>query len=218
VLSASLLIRDPTAARLLSLAAIAMIVGEVGATYIGQARDGQRRPLGAAAEALLLRRRRGDGSDEDRGTVWTIVLTSRLGILAAFLIALVPALRRDANDWWTFGIGMALVLAGVALRSWSIASLGRYFRRKVTIEPGQTIVRRGPYRLLRHPSYAGLVLSLAGFGLMFGSWVGAAVALAVTLVGLIPRIRAEEDALRRTFGEQYEEYARSTRRLVPYVW
>ena len=66
-----------------------------------------------------------------------------------------------------------------AFRDWSIVSLGRWFRREVTIEPGQKLVRRGPYRVLRHPSYTGLILIFTGFGLAIGSWVGAAAALAL---------------------------------------
>jgi protein-S-isoprenylcysteine O-methyltransferase Ste14 len=219
VLEASLLLRNPTAARLLAAAVIAMVLGEVAATYVGQARDGRRRPFGAVGEALLLLRRRGgQATEQDRGTVWVFVVASRAAVFAALAIALVPRLRAYANDWWTLGIGMAMVLAGTALRSWSIVSLGRYFRRKVTIEPGQTIVRRGPYRLLRHPSYAGLLLAITGLGLMFGSWVGAVVALVVMLVGMVPRMRVEEAALARTFGDEYDRYARTTWRLVPYVW
>jgi len=130
----------------------------------------------------------------------------------------VPSLRAYANNWWTFGLGIAIVLAGVALRAWAIVSLGRYFRRVVTIEPGQRIVRRGPYRVLRHPSYAGILLIFAGFGLAFGSWVGAAVALVIIFAGMVPRIRVEERALSQAFGADYTDYANSTARVLPHIW
>ncbi len=200
-------------------AVVTMPIGEVIATYLGQARDGRRRPLGSVAESLLLVRRRYGSASQDRGTLWIIVLASRAGIVAALAIAaLVPSLRLYANNWWTLGFGIALVLAGVALRAWAIVTLGRYFRREVTIEPGQRIVRRGPYRWLRHPSYAGLFLSFTGLGLAFGSWVGAAVALLLIVVGLLPRIRVEERALAHAFGADYEDYASSTARVLPHVW
>jgi protein-S-isoprenylcysteine O-methyltransferase len=115
-------------------------------------------------------------------------------------------------------VGVAIVLAGVALRAWAILTLGRYFRREVTIEPGQRLVRRGPYRLLRHPSYTGLLLSFLGLGLAFGSWASAAVALLIVFVGMLPRIRVEEGALARAFGAEYADYAGATARLLPYVW
>ena len=72
--------------------------------------------------------------------------------------------------------------------------------------------------MLRHPSYAGLILIFAGFGLAFGSWVGAAVALLIVSVGMLPRIRVEEHALAETFGPEYDAYASSTARVLPHVW
>jgi protein-S-isoprenylcysteine O-methyltransferase len=215
----SLLLDDPAASWIVGAAALALVAGEVGATYVGRARDGRRHLFGSLAESLLAVRRRDSGVPQDRGTKWIIVLALRAGIVAAVLIAfLVPGLRAGANDWWTLGLGVAIVLAGVALRAWAIVSLGRYFRREVTIEPGQRLVRRGPYRLLRHPSYTGLLLSCFGLGLAFGSWVGALVALVVVFAGLLPRIRVEERALAVAFGSEYGEYARATARLVPWVW
>lgn len=199
-------------------AAASIVVGEVGATYAGQARDGERHRLGSVAESILLVRRRG-GARTDGGTKWIIVITLRVGILAAFAIAaLAPGLRFYANTWWTLGLGVAVVFAGVALRAWAIVTLGRYFRREVTIEHGQRLVRSGPYRMLRHPSYTGLLLSMGGLALAFGSWVGAAVALMVVFVGLLPRIRVEERALANAFGEEYAAYASSTARMFPHIW
>lgn len=213
-----LLLHDP-AARSIVIAAVAVVaVGELVPTYLGQARDGQRRPWGSVAESLLLRRRKGAAA-QDRGTKWIIVSASRVGLIAALAIAvLAPSLRAYANNWWTLGLGLTLALAGVALRGWAILTLGRYFRREVTIEPGQAIIRRGPYRLLRHPSYAGLLLIYGGFGLALGSWVSAAVAALIMFAGMLPRIRVEEQALERAFGPDYLSYANATARIIPYVW
>jgi protein-S-isoprenylcysteine O-methyltransferase Ste14 len=199
-------LNDPVAHWLLVAAGVAIVLGEVVATYLGQ-------------ESLLLYvRRRAAGVQHDRGTRWIIGLSIYLGVSAALAIARVPVLRTYANNWWTLGFGIAIALAGGALRDWAILSLGRYFRREVTIEPGQRIVRRGPYRALRHPSYAGIFLIFAGFGLAFGSWVGAAVALLVVFAGTLPRIRVEERALAQAFGADYKDYASSTARVLPHVW
>jgi protein-S-isoprenylcysteine O-methyltransferase len=214
-----LLLQDPAASELVGAAVVAMLAGEFGATYVGRARDGERRLIGSLAESLLLVRRRGAGESQDRWTKWIVVLASRVAIVAALAIAaFMPGLRTYANDWWTLGLGVAVVLAGVALRAWAILTLGRYFRREVTIEPGQMLVRRGPYRVLRHPSYTGIMLSVAGLGLAFGSWVGAGVALLVMFAGMLPRIRVEEQALARAFGAGYADYASSTARVVPHIW
>lgn len=214
-----MLLHDPVAHWLLVATAVAVVVGEIVATYVGHARDGGRRVLGSLADSLTLHvHGRGAAIRQDRGTRLIVILAVYLGISAALAIARVPGLRVYANNWWTLGLGVALVLAGVSLRAWAILSLGHYFRRTVTIEPGQRIVRRGPYRVLRHPSYAGVFLILAGFGLAFGSWASSAVALLIVFVGMLPRIRVEESALAQAFGEDYTDYANSTARVLPYVW
>ena len=58
----------------------------------------------------------------------------------------------------------------------------------------------------------------AGFGLAFGSWVSAAVALLIVFAGMRPRIWVEERALSQAFGADYEDYANSTARVLPYIW
>jgi membrane protein YdbS with pleckstrin-like domain len=148
-----LLLHDPVAHWLIVAAAVVVVVGEVVATFLGRPRDGKRQARRSLMDSLrLYLRGRGAAMRQDRGTRLIVTLAMYLGIFAALAIANVSGLRAYANNWWTLGLGVALVLAGTVLRAWAIVSLGRYFRRDVTIEPGQQIVRRGPYRVLRHPS------------------------------------------------------------------
>jgi protein-S-isoprenylcysteine O-methyltransferase Ste14 len=213
------LLHDPLAHWLVVAAAGAVGVGELVATHLGRARDRQHRAPSRLQDSLLLFvRGRGAAIRRDRGTMLSVALACYFGITVALVIARVPGLRDYADNWWTLGSGVAIVLAGAALRDWAILSLGRYFRRVVTIEPGQRIVRRGPYRVLRHPSYTGILLILSGFGLTFGSWVSAGAALLIGFAGILPRIRVEESALAQAFGSDYREYANSTDRILPHVW
>ncbi|MGZ4301133.1 MAG: methyltransferase family protein [Gaiellaceae bacterium] len=212
------LLHDPVAHWLIVGAAVVVAAGEAVATYLGRAREGKRQVFGSLADSLLLYTHGRGAVRQDRGTRVIVALALYLAIAAAVAAARVPRLRVEANNWWTLGLGLAIVFAGAALRDWAIVSLGRYFRREVTIEPGQRIVRRGPYRALRHPSYTGICLILAGFGLTFGSWVSAVVALLIVFVGLLPRIRVEEHALAQAFGPDYTTYATSTDRMLPHVW
>jgi protein-S-isoprenylcysteine O-methyltransferase Ste14 len=212
------LLHDPVAHWLIVAAAVAVVTGEAAATYLGRAREGKRQVFGSLADSVLLHTHGRAAVRQDRGTRVIVALALYLAIAAALAAARVPGLRVDANNWWTLGLGLAIVFVGAALRDWAIVSLGRYFRREVTIEPGQRIIRRGPYRTLRHPSYTGICLILAGFGLTFGSWVSAVVALLIVFVGLLPRIRVEEHALAQAFGPDYTTYATSTDRMLPHVW
>ncbi len=117
-----------------------------------------------------------------------------------------------------FAIGMVMLVAGVALRLWSFQALGRYFTFTVTVRPDQPVVTTGPYRLLRHPGYAGGLLATIGIGVMWGNWVSLATLTALLLVFILWRIRTEEKALLVTLDGRYRAYAAQHKRLVPLVW
>jgi protein-S-isoprenylcysteine O-methyltransferase Ste14 len=215
----SLLVQHDTTAHALLIGGVVVAAGsEVVATYLGQARDGQRRFGGSMSEALLMRKRSG-GSAADRWTKQVLVGTILAGLLVASLLASrEPGVRAYANNWTTLVLGLGLVAAGVAIRSWAVWTLGRFFRREVTIEAGQRVVSSGPYRFVRHPAYAGNILMYAGFGLAIGSWLSAGLLLAFAIAAHIPRIRVEEAELEREFGDDYRDYERKTSRLVPGIW
>jgi protein-S-isoprenylcysteine O-methyltransferase Ste14 len=119
---------------------------------------------------------------------------------------------------FVFALGAALGWLGLLLRWWSFVSLGKYFTVVVRTSADQPVVDRGPYRVLRHPSYTGLVVAFAGAGLMVGNWLGAGGAVFLVLVAVIHRLRLEERALTAALGERYRDFAASRARLVPYVW
>jgi protein-S-isoprenylcysteine O-methyltransferase Ste14 len=120
--------------------------------------------------------------------------------------------------WVPVVLGLALMWAGILLREWAVATLGRFFTVVVRVAEGQTVVDRGPYRWARHPSYTGLMVTLVGVGFALGSWLSVLVLLVLPLLGLVVRIRVEERALLDGLGEPYREYAARHRRLVPGIW
>jgi len=155
------------------------------------------------------------GEREDRGNRWVLVAFGLLGLLSGYL----PAYT-DRNELWTIDgdavrwLGVALFLAGGALRLWPVFVLGRRFSGLVAIQPGHTLVTSGIYGVIRHPSYLGLLVMSLGWGLAFRSWVGVLLA-ALMLVPLVARIRAEERLLRTQFGAEYDAYRARTSRLIP---
>ena len=159
-------------------------------------------------------------SAADRGSTKLLGAAFLVGALA--LIA-APALNArgiaEASHGPAIGwIGVAVMVCGLGLRLWSQAVLGRYYTSTLRHAEGQPILASGPYRLLRHPGYAGLLLAWVGAGLATANW---AAALAVTLVMSVAyryRIAAEEAMLLDTFGGRYKEYMARTWRLMPYVY
>jgi protein-S-isoprenylcysteine O-methyltransferase Ste14 len=117
-----------------------------------------------------------------------------------------------------FALGVVLGWSGLLLRWWSFVSLGKYFTVVVKTSEDQPVVERGPYRILRHPSYTGLILAFVGAGLMVGNWLSAVGAVFLLLTALLHRVRIEERALTAVMGNRYREFAASRARLIPYIW
>jgi len=151
---------------------------------------------------------------KDRGSA----LVVNTGLMAAIFVAFTFSLMKIALlPEWVFYPGIALMVGGIVLRQWSIAVLGRFFSVQVSIQEGQTIVRRGPYRYIRHPSYTGTLLTLIGVGLAVWSWGALLVLLLVSGIVYGYRIPVEERALVAQIGEEYIAYRETTKMLIPFL-
>lgn len=117
-----------------------------------------------------------------------------------------------------FGIGIALVLGGVTFRWYSIRLLGKYFSVQLGVQAGQTVMRDGLYRWIRHPSYTGSLITMLGFGLAFTNWLCLVSVPLIVLVGYSYRANVEERMLVHALGEPYREYMRDTKRFIPFVY
>lgn len=114
--------------------------------------------------------------------------------------------------------GLALLLAGVALRWAAIYTLGKYFTGTVLIKSDHRLVRTGLYKHLRHPAYTGALVAHLGLGLSFSNWFSLALSFLPFLMAAMYRMHVEEQALKEAFGEEYVTYARDTKRLIPKVY
>jgi protein-S-isoprenylcysteine O-methyltransferase Ste14 len=112
-------------------------------------------------------------------------------------------------------LGLVMVALGVTFREWAVMSLGRFFTVTVTIAAQQTLVKRGPYHWLRHPAYSGSILSLVGFSLSLGTWMGGLLVLFLSLGGYLYRVQIEERVLLGVFGDEYRDYMQHTWRFFP---
>jgi len=170
----------------------------------------------ASLEVLLRLRNLGGRTAPDvtfAAVVASVVLAINLGFRAAHL----PA-TTFAGGWAAAVAGLTVLVLGVALRTWAILTLGRFFKFVVVIQDGHRVISTGPYRLIRHPSYAGGLLALAGVGIALDSWLSILILTCVPLVAILVRIRVEETKLAAALGHDYETYSRRTRRLIPGLW
>jgi len=114
--------------------------------------------------------------------------------------------------------GIFLMLLGLVLRWTAILTLRRYFTVDVSILPGHQIVKKGIYKYIRHPSYAGSLLSFLGLGLAFSNWLSTIIIFIPILTAFIYRMQVEEKALIQAFGEEYLDYSNTAKRLIPKIY
>src|SRR6266550_2956123 len=158
------------------------------------------------------------GTKQDRSTLrvlWMVIMVSVAG--GVYL----------AGNWreaalpqgQVFAVaGVAVFVVGLVLRWWATITLGRFFTVDVTIEKDHELVERGPFRMERHPSYTGVLLSFVGLALTLGNWAALLVILLPISAAFIHRMNVEENALSGALGSQYTDYMRRTKRLVPFVY
>lgn len=173
------------------------------------------------SEVLLTITRRSrsrTGTKQDRSTLGVLWIVIMISITAGVFVA--------GN--WRAGVlpngrlfeitGVVLFAVGLLLRWWAIVTLGRFFTVDVTIEKDHELVERGPFRLVRHPSYTGVLLAFVGFALTLRNWGALLVILVPIFAAFIHRMNVEEEALSRALGSRYIEYMKRTKRLVPLVY
>jgi len=154
-------------------------------------------------------------------------LGSRLSHGLPLLAAAVLMASRQLPIGWLYGrllpattavpvSGMAMTAVGLAFAIWARLHLGGNWSGTITLKQDHTLVRTGPYRLVRHPIYSGLLLALLGSAIAIGEWRGL---LAVALAGLalLRKSSLEEHWLRENFGNDYERYASEVPALIPSI-
>ena len=158
------------------------------------------------------------GEKEDRGNRWVLVAFGMIALLLSYFSAYTDRigfwiLDGDTLRW----AALVLFSAGGVLRTLPVFALGSRFSGLVAIQPGHTLETRGMYRVVRNPSYLGLLASSLGWALAFRSVVGVLLAASL-LLPLVARMRAEERLLHEHFGAEYDAYRHRTWRLLPMIY
>jgi protein-S-isoprenylcysteine O-methyltransferase len=167
---------------------------------------------------LVFKRRAGQEAERRDGgslVVLNVVIYAAIGVGLVYGLSGRLAYPIPIALHWP---GLALLWAGLALRMWAVRTLREFFTVDVAIHAGHRLVRNGPYRLLRHPAYTGVLASFAGLALCSGSWISAAIIFVPICGAFLYRIAVEERALRAAFPEAYPAYAAATARLIPWIY
>jgi len=126
-------------------------------------------------------------------------------------------LLRQPGNWAALVSGLGLLALGLAGRTWALGQLGPSYSPYVEIPAGGRLVTTGPYARIRHPLYAFYLLEMAGLLLVCPNPVSL-VCLGAVAAAAGLRVREEEALLQRTFGREWADYRRHTRRLIPGIY
>ena len=117
---------------------------------------------------------------------------------------------------WVHLFGFAVFLFGIGIRGWAIKTLGRYYSHMVREVDDHKIVDSGPYKYIRHPAYAGMIVAHVGIILYFFNLITLLIFVFAFIPAIILRIFIEEKTLFKIEG--YADFAETRKRLIPAIW
>jgi protein-S-isoprenylcysteine O-methyltransferase Ste14 len=147
----------------------------------------------------------------DFGTCELYALGQACTILTALWFPSIWHAHAAVHFW-----GILIFLCGVLYRLWAIRTLGQFYSHRVRKVSQHQILNSGPYRFIRHPAYAGMIIANVGLTLYFFNWVTLAVFLVVLVPSVVLRILVEERMLFEIEG--YSNFAKKRKRLIPAIW
>jgi protein-S-isoprenylcysteine O-methyltransferase Ste14 len=142
-----------------------------------------------------------------------------IAILFAAAILLAPDLTtlRVLPDILPVAIaGLAVTAAGITFAVWARLHLGKNWSAQPAVREHHTLIRTGPYAIVRHPIYTGILTGILGTAIASGT-AFAFITLGVVIIVLIVKLRIEEQFMIGEFGEEYERYRHEVKALVPWV-
>jgi protein-S-isoprenylcysteine O-methyltransferase Ste14 len=173
-----------------------------------------------AFEVVLGRIRRSNEKDqkrEDKHSLLIIWLTIAIAMpLSSTVAGVIPA--PIVHNAWLPWLGLSLILVGIAARFLVIRSLGKEFTVDVAIREGHKLKTNGIYSIIRHPSYSASWLSFIGYGISLNNWISLIIVSTLVLGAFLYRISVEEELLVAQFGDQYLQYRKRTKAIIPFIW
>lgn len=153
--------------------------------------------------------------------------SSKLDLILIQIFSLAVVILAPFSDGRSIGIlhventiryiGLFIAIPGFVLMQAGEKYLAKQFSIEVTLQKDHKLIQSGPYKVIRHPRYLGILIFFTGISLTFRSLLGIFIVLALAGV-LIWRVFAEEKMMREEFGKEWEEYQANTWRLIPYIF
>jgi protein-S-isoprenylcysteine O-methyltransferase len=172
-------------------------------------------PISEVALAFAKRSGGHAARSEDRGSLRLLWLSIAFGIGLAIAAQWVSSARLSWPPHVIQFLALGLLVGGLALRWAAILTLGQLFTVDVAIYSGHTVVQSGLYRLVRHPSYSGLLVAFLGLGVYYANWLSMCGLILPITLAVFNRVVKEEQALLTSLGDEYAAYCARTKRFIP---
>ncbi len=167
------------------------------------------------------RRSRSKRKSADLGSIFVVIIGLIGSLRLSFFLSnhgmITSTIRLPLPALFYF-FGILFMIGGIVLRCVSVLTLRHAFTVLVQTTDDQRLIKHGVYKLLRNPSYTGLLLFTIGVALSLLSIVAAIVSLMLCTICFGIRIKIEEKALRERFGQEFDDYCMNTWRLIPFIW
>jgi protein-S-isoprenylcysteine O-methyltransferase len=121
------------------------------------------------------------------------------------------------NSAFATYLGIPIAAFGVGFSIWARRHLGSNWSATVTLKKEQTLIKTGPYAIVRHPIYSGISLGIVGSAIASNAASGI-IAIAFIVMFSLLRISDEEKIMHERFGKRYEEYSRQVKAFIPWIW
>ena len=167
---------------------------------------------------VVTRTRHSSGEVRDRGSLWVLWFTIFGAMFVGSWVGAVYQPAMFAAGHWLRYVCLGLLAVGLVIRLSAIYTLGKSFSANVAIHSTQRLNQSGLFRVVRHPSYTGILLIFLAMGLNTRNWLGLAIIVLLPTAALLYRIHVEEVALTGAFGAEYVEYSRRVKRLIPGIY
>ena len=149
-------------------------------------------------------------------TIFRILMP--ISLMAAYLVYVLGFSPLQNHNNPELIVGSILVITGLIIRWTAISQLGKYFTVKIGIQQDQALVTTGLYKIIRHPSYTGMLIYYIGLGMLMENLVSLLILFGFSLIAILYRIKFEEKVLKQHFGNEFQNYKSSTYKLIPFVF
>lgn len=153
----------------------------------------------------------------DKLSVLLILIASSVSVFSSVVEWAYFTKNKEEINFITI-TGFVFLLIGIGLRVWSINILGKHFTTTVKVTKEHELIKNGPYKFIRHPSYLGAFIAIIGCPLFFNNTSTIFISFVSMVIAYYFRIKVEEKTLGNHFGKFYEEYKKDTYRLLPLIW